>query len=654
VRASLTAAMLFVASVASAATFRFERTVLPAARGANRLDVDAALIAGAADGFRDLRLFDASGREVPYLIEAPRNAEEQWIGGAKLAVAPTKTTTAFETDLGSARQLDRFRIDGVAAPFLKHVRLEGSGDRAHWNLLADATVFDLPDQKLRQHEIAFAPGEYRYLRLTWDDRNSAVVHGDVHGEARLRLAGSPAEQVRAALPFRAMSADPRVSRYRVTLPAAGLPITAIQVQVAPGDVFRQATVTQPVLQANEIVQVPIGSSTLGRASRDGAIAEDLTIPVTRPAANELTLSIDTDAKPPLPVTGINAVYAPQPWIYFESSDGAPLTARYGNPTAAAPQYDLEAARRFIGGASIATARWASASASSAAAAKESTPALPSRGAKVDRASFRYARPLPSSPAGMAVVPLDAHVLAFSRNQEDVRIVDAEGRQIPYVLERRQEPLAIELKVPARVQAGHVSKYRLALPYASLPDEATLVLTTTARVFERQVSIIAGETRRGEPRELANESWRNSDPETPAAKFTVTVPVHGSNELDVAIDEGDNAPLPITAAQLLLPGYAVRFDHPGTPLWLVYGNREAQTPRYDLALLAPQLFTMPAHELFLGAVAGAPANEDGVQRKYFWIAIAAAVLALIVLLSRLLLAAPAAAVPSDKAAPRSEP
>ena len=42
-------------------------------------------------------------------------------------------------------------------------------------LVGEGTVFDLPDSRLRQTELSFAAGSYRYLRVTWDDARSARV-----------------------------------------------------------------------------------------------------------------------------------------------------------------------------------------------------------------------------------------------------------------------------------------------------------------------------------------------------------------------------------------------------------------------------------------------------------------------------------------------
>ncbi|MEY2450417.1 MAG: hypothetical protein QOH79_3893, partial [Acidimicrobiaceae bacterium] len=148
-RLVLVAALLTATSLGAA--FKSERTIHPAAKGPNRLVPDVALLANAQPlryvpklqfegGLDDLRLYDASGAEVSYLLLAPTVAEETWRGAVMLPVASTKTTSGFESDLGAATLIDRLRVNGIATPFLKRARLEGSGDRAHWTMLADDTT----------------------------------------------------------------------------------------------------------------------------------------------------------------------------------------------------------------------------------------------------------------------------------------------------------------------------------------------------------------------------------------------------------------------------------------------------------------------------------------------------------------------------------
>src|SRR5436305_10395592 len=92
----------------------------------------------------------------------------------------------------------------------------------------------------------------------------------------------------------------------------------------------------------------------------------------------------------------------------------------------------------------------------------------------------------------------------------------------------------------------------------------------------------------------------------------------ATEVDVVIDDGDNAPLPIASAKLVFPGYALRFTAPGGPLTLLYGAA-IPPPQYDIALIAQRLRAQPARELEPPPFAQ---KEAHAEKRLFWIAIVA--------------------------------
>jgi len=141
-------------------TFRVERSIVTTGTGPQRLAVDMPLLgraqrvggirssgrwqASAEGGLGDLRIFDAQGREVPYLLVHP-SKEPEWFAAERLPIASTKTTSGFEADLGAVQTIDMLLVEGLPAPFLKRFTLEGSGDREHWTMLVtEGTLFDLP------------------------------------------------------------------------------------------------------------------------------------------------------------------------------------------------------------------------------------------------------------------------------------------------------------------------------------------------------------------------------------------------------------------------------------------------------------------------------------------------------------------------------
>ena len=653
-------------------SFRYERTVLPGGPGPNRLDLDAAVIAGgsrffvsriggretvggatfvAERGLGDLRIYDASGREVPYLLISPPPREPRWIEGRLIPVPTTRKTSGFEIDLGSMARVDRMRVAGLPAPFLKRVQLEGSGERTRWTLLvAEGTLFDLPDENLRRLELEFQPGEYRYLRLAWDDRTSGRVPIPASAAARAVGTSPAAPPLRIDVPFERRGSEPGVSRYRLRLPGPCLPVTAIELSCGGGDILRSAQVTEAQLSGAEVVPVQLGSGILRRAFRGDLAAAELQVPVLTPTEAELELVVVDGNNPPLDLRGVSAMFAQLPWIYFESQDAGQLTARFGRSNLRAPQYDLEARREAIMKTRTAEAHWGETASTRVEVSAEDAPALPAAGASIDAGAFRYSRVLPSSRRGLTAVPLDAAVLAHS-DLSDIRVASSDGRQVPYLLEKVEEPLTIDLRElevtppPGRLAGrdqgeGARSFYRLRLPYESLPA-SRLVLQTSARVFQRRVVVLVEK----DPHDLRKESWsasvaeaawRHGDPETAAPSLVLQLPPLRTSEALIMIEEGDNASLPLGPPKLLLPGYRLRFfrEDEGS-LSLLYGNHGLSAPRYDLALLAPRLVGAAALEVKPGPENAYPAKSEAVPRRVFWLVLALATAALMVLIVRLL-------------------
>ena len=79
-----------------------------------------------------------------------------------------------------------------------------------------------------------------------------------------------------------------------------------------------------------------------------------------------------------------------------------------------------------------------------------------------------------------------------------------------------------------------------------------------------------------------------------------------------------------------------FREPASSLRLAYGRADLEPPRYDLALLAPQVLGEAAAEAAPGPepLAGAPSATDLVSARMFWVILAAAVAVLLGMIVRL--------------------
>jgi hypothetical protein len=287
-----------------------------------------------------------------------------------------------------------------------------------------------------------------------------------------------------------------------------------------------------------------------------------------------------------------------------------------------------------------------------ASAAQAPAAAPSAGARVDRVTFAYQRRIPRGAPGVARLRLDLAALSHSR-LADIRLVSADGFQVPYLLE--DDPDALRVTLPAltavadpelsgrvsQLGGRHRSVYALALPLAKMPP-CHLLLDTRARVFERGLSLLSRndnprgrEPRRWETR--AWETWRHSNPDEAAAPLVLTLPSIDSTDARVIVDEGDNQPLPLEPPVLEVRTCRLRFvRETGAELWLVYGRRDLGAPRYDLALLGYKLREEAATEVTAEPEPAADQRDEGRHSSpLFWGVLIAAVVALLALLVRLL-------------------
>lgn len=278
---------------------------------------------------------------------------------------------------------------------------------------------------------------------------------------------------------------------------------------------------------------------------------------------------------------------------------------------------------------------------------------PQLGAPLDPAAFAFQRPIPDGRPGAVALVADPLTLAHSRGPAerfaDVRILDDSHRQVPYVIEHRDDPLVVPLTaeradVPASVlsfeKRSNWSSYRLKLPCANLPA-SEIAIETSARVFQRgvQLAVVRPADRRSRNARLeiiTSATWGHVSTEESGNALTLAVTPGDVAELWLRIDEGDNSALPITAVRLLLPSYRLRFYRPArSSLTLVYGRSDLLAPRYDLALVSGDLLRADATEVIpLSERQTQPARRTLLSPLQFWIFLSIAVAILLMLIVRL--------------------
>jgi hypothetical protein len=141
--------------------------------------------------------------------------------------------------------------------------------------------------------------------------------------------------------------------------------------------------------------------------------------------------------------------------------------------------------------------------------------------------------------------------------------------------------------------------------------------------------------------LQNRTWQHTDDAVAAPPLTLRLPVAPAGEIVIEVDEGDNQPLPIERATILIPSYAVRFYRSdAAPLLLAYGRPDLRAPQYDLALLSPFVLGQRAHTIDAAPETGVDGTTEGatpslVSPAIFWGVLGLSVLVLLGLMVRML-------------------
>lgn len=435
------------------------------------------------------------------------------------------------------------------------------------------------------------------------------------------------------------NSEPGISRFRIRLPGSNLPLRAIRIRTREETLSRRASVFESRLIGSEAKPVSIGSATLRKIQQDEGVASSTRIPVEPPIGPDLELVVDDGDNPPLDLEAIELELPPLPWIYFEAPSAEPLIAVWGHRSLEAPEYDLAARRESLDLDRVPVASWGPASESDAGVEARPQP-VTFAGAAVERSQFRWMKPVPMSEPGLTSLLIDEDVQAHSRDLADVRIVGNDDRQVPYLVERRDEPMEIPLRLGPRTDEDDGwSGYTIELPWPTTPPGTKLVVRTDERVFDRNVRIVtAGDGSRLDGRTLDETRWAGTVPEREAPPLVLQPYLHGSDVIRLLIDEGDNAPLELSSASLLIPSVRFRFirgaEH--DDLQLLYGAPSLRKPRYDIGLIAPRLFGEPANEIEPGEEVALREDASAASAlRWLWIVIVVAAVALLLVIARLL-------------------
>jgi hypothetical protein len=370
----------------------------------------------------------------------------------------------------------------------------------------------------------------------------------------------------------------------------------------------------------------------GRISRSAGRAAELRVPCSEVAGSSLEIEVER-AGTPLSL-GAARLYVQPKRLVFRAPESGGVTLLYGSPDAPKARSDLASA---LGGDLPKELAQGSLGAAEDRGGRPRLPE-PARGPHLDPTSFSAVRPI-SLPASGTLAYLDL-VGVPPHAAGAVRIVDAEGRQVPFVLENDERrvtvPLAFSVEHEDRKTRVRVTGFS-----ANEPPRALELAASAPDYFRRPLEIYElGRDARGARQRvsLGSALWEKR-PEMRGAELRVPVGAPAASELFLELDDGDNPPISLSSVSGEVSRARVDFlFRPGESLRLLSGAKQASLARYDLSLLEGALLREPA------LPASVPPLPEPVQtaseaarerRPWFWLVLAGAFLLVVLALLRAL-------------------
>ena len=588
------------------APFRYARS-LEAAPGFARLELPDEVIARAAPGLRDLRIVGERG-EIGYELEERLATPPSRFPLINVESIPDRSTSALVNRGEHAPLVDSLTLEVAGSEaFLKDVVVLASDDRKSFAEIARSSIFRV-DQvaSLRVH---FAPNDRRYFRV-WLDNHATEAVVPVAAVLTPPVATPGALRELPLILVAKADASEAFEVFEAELPSRNLPAQQLRFEVGAKLFSRQVRVYERLQFRDTLSRRLVGS---GRIERATTGAEQLEVPLGELTTNRLEVEIDRAGQPLTPSKA--ALFVRPQRLIFVAPDHGALRLLYGSPTAKEPNYDL--LRTLQGGLSVTPSEAKLGPVQDRG--EKSTLPVPERGAALSRDAFRVRRRIQLPEEGR-VAYLDL-VGIPAGSAANVRILDAANRQVPFIIESKSRLVRVPLKLSAE-PAGKKTMARVS-GFDPKDSPGTLVLDASApALFQRLVEVYETTRDRRGPtgkRLLASAAWTRR-PEDSATTLELSLSPPAETELSIEIDNGDNPPLVLSAAEVVVDRARIDFVIlPGDELTLCYDDPKLGPARYDLALVSETVLGAPALPATLGASQAVAVAPKAGRSPWFWAA-----------------------------------
>ncbi len=575
-----------------------EAPIRPSAEGFVRLPLPGDVVSQVRPDLSDLRVFDAAGGEVAYLVDRGDRPYPVDAPPVRLPLPPMAVSRTRERVDGLLRYRESFTVAPIGgfppAPiaiaiettrpdFVAAVRVTGTLPDGTETVIATGSYFRLGTPARERLELPLDAIDPSIHNAT-----VTLETEDGYLEPSLVLVQSTRRDriERVSLPLTVRERRSEAGR------------TIITCERPPGVAPERIAIVTTT--ASFVRSVAIATADAHRGMRDlgaGTVlrvegiahAEELAVPISSDfgtGGSTIEIAIDDGDSPPLEGLALFAEVR-QPALVFEGRRASVL--RFGGGRVRAPRYDLQA----LFGTTLGEAMIDRISGPAELGAAidnptfDATPTLAfamREGAAQDvtRSSHRARLVVPRAREGLSVFTLPADVLAhLHEDLADLRVVAENDNQWPYLLVPSAQPLTVPLTVGAIEPDPEPGWHRrtLTLPVARVAATAILIRSSTALVVrDAEVRTIDAD---GEEGILGSASWQRAPEQRDSA---LQIPLSGARaeHFILRVRDGEEQALDVSGADALVPTSDVYVTAtPGT-YWVLSGDEYATPPSYDMA------------------------------------------------------------------------
>lgn len=613
--------------------------------GLVRLPLPAAVLETTRTDLIDLRLFDGRGQEVPFAVDSatrplsprrtvslsvevePSEVEQQRVrsdGGTRLyaerlvVAVPERPspTGAWEIELHTERP-----------HFVRQLRIRAP--ESEREPLVSTTIFRLPDPLRERLRIAL-PAELPE-RLEIELRGERGYLEPVVRFEAARVA--KAEQFAVRLTELARRRVGERTKLELARPAGIVP-------------ERLRVVTTTTTFHRPVVVRDLGTAGKGRELARGELyrvrdpyeVDHRSIALARARGDRLEVILDDGGSPPLEELAFEAVVDRPSLVFDDQGHPAPLWLRFGGGRAQAPGYDLQRlaqdglGRRALDQSAV---RDGSVGPVRVNPRFDRKPALsfmmrPGPPVVISEFSHRRGFQIVEVGEGVSRLSLGPHELAHARaDLADLRIVDLQGRQWPYLLEQGARD-SVVVSVGPPQSSGGTSRYSLRPAAEPLPI-CDLELETAAAYVGRKASLLARDPGAKE-RVLWSGTLRRRPGKSDELVLNVDADGIRAEGLVLAVDDGDDPPLQIRKAIATIATAELFVVAPAGRYQLLVGKADTPFPRYELRAARELVLAVRSSSIAAGTLEPNPGFHPPPKKggTSVWLLWAVIVLAVVVL------------------------